>query len=206
MATPTMLSLTEILRAGAGDAPAPALLEVVIPYEDRRRSRMRVQLSDGREGALMLPRGTVLRAGDFLTDAERTVAVRVRAADETLSVATTEDPLLLARAAYHLGNRHVPLQVEPGRLSFQHDHVLDGLVRALGLGVSTLHAPFEPEAGGYPHAGTHPAPQAHPHNHSHAHEHEHEHPHAHELEHELEHELGLGLEHAPSPPSPKVRR
>jgi urease accessory protein len=203
---PPMLSLTEVLRAGTGDAPPTTLLEVVIPYEDRRRSRMRLQLSDGREGALLLPRGTVLRAGDFLTDAERTVAVRVRAADEALSVATTEDPLLLARAAYHLGNRHVPLQVEPGRLSFQHDHVLDGLVRALGLQVTTLHAPFEPEAGGYRHAGTHPDPHNHPHAHAHQHEleHAHEHPHEHELGHGHEHEHELG--HDPTPPTPMVRR
>jgi urease accessory protein len=193
MTKPTMLSLTEVLRAGAGDVPATALLEVVIPYEDRRRSRMRLQLSDGREGALLLSRGTVLRAGDLLTDAEGTVAVRVRAADETLSVATTEDPLLLARAAYHLGNRHVPLQVEAGRLSFQHDHVLDGLVRALGLQVTTLHAPFEPEAGGYRHAGTHP-------------DHAHAHAHAHgvELEHGVEH--AHAHEHEPSPPSQRARR
>jgi urease accessory protein len=203
-------SLTEVVRAGAGGAepsggaaePAaagsgPSMADVTIPYEDRRRSRMLVRLSDGREAALQLPRGTVLRAGDLLTNPERRILVRVRAANETLSVAITDDPLLLARAAYHLGNRHVPLQIAPGRVSFQHDHVLDGLVRDLGLSVRVESLPFEPEAGGYRHAGSEPGP-----NRARAHEHEHEHPHAHELPHahahahEHEHEHAHGLEHA----------
>jgi urease accessory protein len=108
-----------------------------------------VRLDDGAEAALMLPRGTVLREGDRLVPEEGGALVQVRAAAETLSVARTSEALLLSRGAYHLGNRHVPLQIGPGWLAYQHDHVLDDLARALGLVVTTESAPFEPEAGGY---------------------------------------------------------
>jgi urease accessory protein len=128
---------------------------LTLSFEDRRRSRLLVRLDDLTEAALMLPRGTVLRAGDLLasTDGEA-VVVRVKAAAETLSVARTADALLLARGAYHLGNRHVPLQIGVGWLAYQHDHVLDELARALGLAVTTEEGPFEPEAGGYRHQGS----------------------------------------------------
>ena len=95
----------------------------------------------------------------------------VRAADEELSVAHAADPLLLTRVAYHLGNRHVALQIEPGRVSYLHDHVLDDMARRLGAAVSFRHAPFNPEAGAYGgHAGAH----SHSHDdHSHSHDHAH---------------------------------
>jgi urease accessory protein len=143
-----MLRLTELVDSGVL-APRAGLL--TLRFEDRRRSRMRVDLDDGREAALLLPRGTVLRDGDRLRDPDSGVVVTVRAAAQTLSFAHTDDPLLLARAAYHLGNRHVPVEVGPGWLAYEHDHVLDGMVAALGLPVDTRVAPFEPEAGGYGH-------------------------------------------------------
>ena len=136
-----MLRLSEIVvpRAAsdqeAGATPA-ATTSLTLSFEDRRRSRLLVRLEDGREAALMLPRGTVLRDGDLLRDDTGLIVV-VRAAAETLSVARTSDPHRLTRAAYHLGNRHVPLQIGPAWLAFAHDHVLDGLVRALGLEVTT---------------------------------------------------------------------
>ena len=129
------------------DAP-PASLVVSLTHEQRRRARQRVTLADGGVLEIALRRGVVLRDGDVLaSDDGRTVLVR--AADEDLSIATTPDPHLLARAAYHLGNRHVPLQIEPGRLSYPHDHVLDGMCRELGLEVRAARGPFEPELGGY---------------------------------------------------------
>jgi len=138
-------------------------------FEERRRSRQLARLDDGREVGLDLPRGTVLREGDRLRgDAEDVPVVVVRAAPETLSVARTSDAHLLARAAYHLGNRHVPLQVTPGQLAYQHDHVLDGMVRDLGLTVTTERAPFEPEAGGYRHDGSERRGHGH---HEHGHDH-----------------------------------
>lgn len=161
--------LTQVAPAGA---PAAATLR--LGFEDRRRSRQLARLDDGREVGLDLPRGTVLRDGDRLTgDAGPALVVAVRAAPETLSVARTADAHLLARAAYHLGNRHVPLQVAPDHLAYQHDHVLDGMVRALGLTVTTERAPFEPEAGGYRHDGSERRGHAHG---EHGH-HDHKHPH-----------------------------
>jgi urease accessory protein len=175
-----MLRLTEIAGSsamseqGAATSPTPTptpSLTLTLTFEDRRRSRSLVRLGDGRQAALMLPRGTVLREGDVLRDDATSPMVVVRAASETLSVARTPDPHLLTRAAYHLGNRHVPLQIGPGWLAFGHDHVLDGLVRELGLDVTTESAPFEPEAGGYRHQGSE---HAHARAHDHAHDHNHD--------------------------------
>jgi urease accessory protein len=145
-----MLKLTQLIE----DSPPPATGQGVLTmrFEDRRRSRMRARLDDGREAALLLPRGTVLRDGDRLRDPDAGEVVTVRAAAQTLSRARTGDGLLLARAAYHLGNRHIPVQVGPGWLAYEHDHVLDHMVEELGLAVDTHVAPFEPEAGGYRHA------------------------------------------------------
>ena len=166
-----MLRLTRLAPTDA--APAATLR---LGFEDRRRSRQLARLEDGREVGVDLPRGTVLRDGDRLVGDDNTVII-VRAAPETLSVARTSDGHLLARAAYHLGNRHVPLQVAPGRLAYQHDHVLDGMVRELGLTVTTEQAPFAPEAGGYRHEGSarhEHGHHAHGHHHGHAHHHDHD--------------------------------
>lgn len=155
-----LLRLTELVRSGAV-TPVDGVL--TLPFADRRRSRLRARLDDGREAALILPHGTVLRDGDRLRAADGGAVITVRAAEETLSWATTGDPLVLARAAYHLGNRHVPVQIGEGWVAYQHDHVLDGMVREMGLHLHLRQAAFEPEAGGYRQAG-----QAHG---GHSHEH-----------------------------------
>jgi urease accessory protein len=121
---------------------------LTLPFERRRRSRQRLRLDDGREAALLLPRGTVLRGGDRLR-AEEGELVVVRAAAEEVSTAFTADPLRLARAAYHLGNRHVALQISAGRLRYARDHVLDRMLEEMGLQVCHETAPFEPEGGAY---------------------------------------------------------
>jgi urease accessory protein len=159
-----MLHLTEVLASGEGAPPSGVL---TLRFEDRRRSRLRAALDDGREVALLLPRGTILRDGDRLREAAQGTVVAVRAAPQTLSHVTASDPLRLARAAYHLGNRHIPVQLGPGWLAYEHDHVLDGMVADLGLPVETRQAPFEPEAGGYRHEGN-----AHGHDHAHGHRHD----------------------------------
>jgi urease accessory protein len=123
-----------------------------------------------------LARGTVLRDGDGLAADDGTV-VQVRAAHELVSTAATDDALLLARAAYHLGNRHVPLQVQRGRLSYEHEHVLDDLARRFGLEVMVEYAPFEPEAGSYANAHSHDHSHPHDHNHNHNHDHDHDYEH-----------------------------
>lgn len=127
---------------------AEAGLEVVLSFEDRQRSRHAATMNSGQPVGWIIERGVVLRDGALL-QAEDGTLVRVVAAPEALSLATSDDPLLLLRAAYHLGNRHVPVQIEPGRLSYQRDHVLDDMLRGLGLPVSDITAPFQPESGAY---------------------------------------------------------
>jgi urease accessory protein len=121
---------------------------LTLPFEQRQKSRQRVVLDSGVEAGIALPPGTFLHDGDLLRG-DGDLLVRVRAARERLSVARTADPLRLARACYHLGNRHVPLQVGPGWVRYAHDHVLDHMLVGLGLEVGTELAPFEPEPGAY---------------------------------------------------------
>lgn len=128
--------------------PVTAQSTLTLPFDQRRKSRLRATLDDGTEVGLFLPRGSVLRHGDCLHATDGRV-IEVRAAPETVSTVTAAEPLLLIRAAYHLGNRHVPLQIDAGRLCYRHDHVLDEMVGRLGLRVSIEQAPFEPEAGAY---------------------------------------------------------
>ena len=121
---------------------------LTLPWEQRVRSRLRVVLDNGEEAGLLLPRGTVLFDGDLLA-ADDGAVVRVRAAAETLSTVISRDPLTMARACYHLGNRHTPLEIAIGRIRYQHDPVLDEMIRGLGLVVRIDMAPFSPEAGAY---------------------------------------------------------
>jgi len=129
---------------------------VSLTRDQRTRARLRVRLDDGRVLGILLPRGELLKDGDLLASDDGSVTVRVVAAPELVSSAVCDDPLLLARACYHLGNRHVALQIEPGRLCWLHDHVLDAMVRGLGLDVTARDVPFEPEPGAYGgHTGGH---------------------------------------------------
>jgi len=117
-----------------------------LPYEQRKKSRLRARTDGGCEVAITLKRGSLLRDGDLL-GADSGEIVLVRAALEIVSDATSPDALLVARAAYHLGSRHVPLQIELTTLRYQHDDVLDTLLRELGLDVTSRTAAFEPERG-----------------------------------------------------------
>ncbi|MDH6018310.1 urease accessory protein UreE [Vibrio splendidus] len=119
-----------------------------LPIDSRIKSRLKVMLDDGRNAGLFLPRGHILRGGEQLSS-ECGLVVEVKAAPETVSTVYCEDLLLLTRVAYHLGNRHVPLQVEAGWVRYQHDHVLDEMVEGLGAKVTTETQPFEPEGGAY---------------------------------------------------------
>ena len=159
-----MIRFTSVLHEGE---PGEPTLTIPLDHEHRRRSRLRLVLSGGTDVGITLPRGRVLKDGDRLRSEDGQLVARVRADSENLSVASTGDVHLLARAAYHLGNRHVPLQVEPDCLLYPHDHVLDGLCRELGLVVRTERRPFEPELGGY--AGGHG--DSHGDGHGHGHEH-----------------------------------
>jgi urease accessory protein len=156
-----------------------ASVAVTLEHSDRQKSRGLLRLDDGSEAALLLERGSGLRHGDRLLTDEGLV-VAVQAALEGLSLVTAEDPLDLARAAYHLGNRHVAVQIEGLRLAFLHDHVLDDMLRELGFRVAFAAERFEPESGAYGHGHAHvEQPRAaHSHSHSHSHDGEREHEHA----------------------------
>lgn len=130
----------------------PAQAGLILPFESRQKSRLRTTLDTGEEAGLMLERGTLLRGGDCLLASDGRV-IEVIAAPEDVSVVTAADPWQLARAAYHLGNRHISVQVGSGWLRYLHDHVLDDMVRGLGFIVTKEQQPFEPEAGAYSHSG-----------------------------------------------------
>lgn len=138
------------MRAGEGSADGPEVLPVLkltLPFELRQKSRLRARLDSGEEIALILPRGRVLRGGDRVTAADGRELEIVAAPEKLLHIECEE----LARVAYHLGNRHVPLEVGPGFLRIAEDHVLEEMVRGLGARVLRIEAPFEPESGAYGH-------------------------------------------------------
>ncbi len=125
---------------------------LVLPYDQRERCRQRARLESGEEVALFLARGTVLRDGDLLTGDDGRV-VRVVAAPEPTYLVRCADATLLARCAFHLGNRHTQAQVGAGWLRIRVDPVLKDMVVGLGAQVEEELAKFEPEAGAY--AGGH---------------------------------------------------
>lgn len=167
------------------DPAEPATDSLVLPFELRQKSRLRTKLASGEEAALFMPRGTVLRGGDRLRAGDGRI-VRVEASPEQLIEVRAASALELARAAYHLGNRHVPLQVGEGWLRLADDTVLRDMLAQLGATLVLLEAPFEPEAGAYGggHSHGHSAHSHHSndeghggiiHEYGHGHEHDHEH-------------------------------
>ncbi|MDO7596869.1 MAG: urease accessory protein UreE [Pseudomonadota bacterium] len=121
---------------------------LTLPLASRVKSRLRAVLDDGRDVGLFLERGQVLQSGDVLAS-EDGIIVKIIAANETVSTVSCDDAWLMARACYHLGNRHVALQINPNRIQYLHDHVLDDMLTGLGLTVQVENVPFEPEAGAY---------------------------------------------------------
>ncbi|MFM7311819.1 MAG: urease accessory protein UreE [Cyanobium sp.] len=156
------LLLCHRLGPAAADGPPPPLV-LSLSAADRQRLRGHGRSRCGRDLLLQLPRGEALEPGERLADGAGVARVRVEAAPEPLLRVRCDDPLLLLRAAYHLGNRHVALELAEGELRLLHDPVLAELLRGLGVAVEAITAPFLPERGAYGSAGGH--------NHSHAHTH-----------------------------------
>ncbi len=127
---------------------------LVAPFEQRQKSRARVTLASGAEAGLFLPRGTVLRHGDCLRTRCGRV-VRVEAAPEQVLTVRADSPEVLLRAAYHLGNRHVQMEIAADWLRLGFDPVLRDMLLGLGVEVAEEEAPFEPEAGAYQGAHAH---------------------------------------------------
>jgi urease accessory protein len=167
---------------------------VTLDWDVRQKSRFEATDSSGRSLGVFLPRGSVIRGGDVLV-AEDGSMVRVQAAPQAVLKITHcsahGSPFDLIRAAYHLGNRHVPIELKPDHLKIEPDHVLADMLTAMHLIVQAVNEPFEPENGAYSSGGaTHAGGHAHHHGaaaipshdqgHGHQHHgHEHHHPHDH---------------------------
>ena len=175
-----MLHASKRIAGGAG--LAPALLKraptLDLDWDTRQKSRFGATDSAGRELAVLLPRGTVLRGGDVLVVDDGSL-VRVQAAPQAVlqvrHCSAHGSPFDLLRAAYHLGNRHVPLELQPDLLQLEPDPVLADMLHRQHLIVSEAQAAFEPEAGAYGEGAGH----SHHHGHGHSHDHDHEGAHAH---------------------------
>jgi urease accessory protein len=125
-----------------------------LPFELRQKSRLRTRLLSGEEIFLFLERGSILRDGDCLLGDDGRV-IRVKAAPEAVITVRCGSAQALARAAYHLGNRHIPLEVGNGWLRLAEDHVFRDMLIGLGAEVVSETVPFEPEAGAYSHSHEH---------------------------------------------------
>ena len=189
-----MLQASKLIPQGQG--LAPVLLKrattVELDWDVRQKSRFATTDSAGRELGIFLPRGTLVRGGDVLV-AEDGSMVRVIAAPQPVLVITHcknhGTPFDLTRAAYHLGNRHVPIELQPDHLKIEPDHVLADMLRAMHLIVTEQNLAFEPEGGAYAagHGGGHGHDHGHSHDHAHSHEHPHSHPHDHGHSHDHSH-------------------
>jgi len=195
-----MLTVNKLIPLGRG--LAGVLLKraatVELDWDVRQKSRFDATDATGRVLGVFLPRGTVVRGGDVLV-AEDGSLVRVQAAPqpviEVRACAEHGTPFDLLRAAYHLGNRHVPLELKPDHLKLEPDHVLADMLRHQHLIVTEANLPFEPESGaygaGHGHAGHgghgHAHDQAHVHGHDHGHGHSHDHAHDHAHDHGHDH-------------------
>ena len=128
---------------------------ISLDYDSRKRGRLKTLTETSEDAGLFLERGQVLMDGDYLKATDGRV-VLVQAAVEQLTRASTTDPVLFAKICYHLGNRHTPVEIQPGSVFFQPDHVLSDLCRQWGLGVEDVERPFAPERGAYgKHTGGH---------------------------------------------------
>ena len=181
---------------------------VTLDWDTRCKSRFDATDSTGRQLGVFLPRGTVVRGGDVLV-AEDGSLVRVEAAPQTVlritACAEHGSPFDLIRAAYHLGNRHVPIELRPDHLKIEPDHVLADMLRAMHLIVTEQNLAFEPEGGAYAagHGGGHSHGEhghgkGHDHHHGHDHSHDHSHGHTHEHGHSHDHSHAAAAPVAPS--------
>lgn len=143
-----MLRIEKYANRKIAEAELQRLPRMVLPFHLRQKSRLRTTLVDGTETALFLPRGSVLSDGDLL-EAEDGALIRVESAPEHVLLVTAETPDALTRAAYHLGNRHTPVELGENYLKIEADPVLREMLLRLGVTVREENAPFQPERGAY---------------------------------------------------------
>jgi urease accessory protein len=189
-----MITVNKLIPGSRGLAPVLVrrAAQVSLDWDTRSKSRFEATDNQGRHLGVFLPRGQVVRGGDMLV-AEDGSLVQVQAAAQPVLVvrpcATHGTPLDLLRAAYHLGNRHIALEVQADHLKLEPDHVLADMLRAMDMTVTETALPFEPEGGaygsgatghGHGHTHAHGPDEAHDHGHGHDHPHHHGHGHAHD--------------------------
>jgi len=170
-----MLTVNKLIPQARGLAPVlvKRAARVELDWDVRQKSRFDTTDSLGRALGVFLPRGTLVRGGDMLV-AEDGSMVIVDAAPQPVMVVKTcaehGSPFDLLRAAYHLGNRHVQLELTPDHLKLEPDHVLADMLRQMKLIVTDASVAFEPEGGAYAAGGhAHPHDAHHDHDHGHAH-------------------------------------
>ncbi len=175
-----MLTVNKIIPGARGLAAALVKRAgtVELGWDIRQKSRFDATDSAGRQLGVFLPRGTAVRGGDALVVEDGSLVIVKAAPQPVLVVRHCSEhgqPSDLLRAAYHLGNRHVAVELKPDHLKLEPDHVLAALLKRMHLIVSEENAAFEPEGGAYE--------GGHDHDHDHAHEHEHGHDHDHKHDH-----------------------
>jgi urease accessory protein len=194
----TLIRAVEILPPGKW-LGSTAVDHLILTYDERHRRRLRYVATGGTTFLLDLPRAAVLRAGDGLRLEDGRI-VSVEASPEQLVEVTAPDAGALVRLAWHIGNRHLPAQLEPDRILIRDDAVIVNMLRGLGATVRPVLAAFTPETGAYNSSGT----TANQHEHAHAHQHPHDatppYQHAHGDDSSPQHSHGDQHTHAPSHP------
>jgi len=195
-----MLQISKIISQAAGLAPVlvKRASSIELDWDTRQKSRFDGVDSLGRQLGIFLPRGTLVRGGDVLVAEDGSMVKVIAATQDVLRITACTShgsPFDLTRAAYHLGNRHVPIELKPDHLKIEPDHVLADLLRAMHLIVHEASEAFEPEGGAYS-AGGHlhddpakapakasipvaPKPHVHGPDCNHGHDHDHDHGHGH---------------------------
>lgn len=142
--------MLEIYERKAGENDEPVNDRVVLPYDVRVKGRFKTNSVGGREIRVFLDRGKTLQIGEILVSScgEN---IEVLGAEEDLVAASSDDPAIFARACYHMGNRHMTLQVDDGEMRFKSDYVLEDMLRQQGLSVRNVCEVFTPESGAYGH-------------------------------------------------------
>jgi urease accessory protein len=181
-----MLQVSKCIPQGQGLASVllKRAASVELDWDVRQKSRFDATDSTGRTLGVFLPRGTTVRGGDVLVAEDGSLIQVIAAPQSVLKITHCSEhgsPYDLIRAAYHLGNRHVPIELKPDHLKIEPDHVLADMLRAMHLIVNAVDEAFEPESGAYASGGhAHGAHGGHGHSHAHeSHDHDHGHSHAH---------------------------
>jgi len=182
-----MIHFSKLIRHGQGLAPVllKRATSITLDWDVRQKSRFESTDSAGRQVGVFLQRGQVVRGGDVLVGEDGSLLKVLAAPQAVLRITHCSQhgtPFDLTRAAYHLGNRHVPIELQTDHLKIEPDHVLADMLRAMHLIVHEVQDRFEPENGAYGEhgGGHHHHGDDHGHAHAHAHEHLHTHGHAHE--------------------------